>query len=92
MIHLFKKGLEQILKDIDSGSCNMSESDISEALDLFNRINARSHLMTKYEACELLNISRSTFDRRVSDGTYPKGVSKQGSKELFWRECDLVKK
>lgn len=91
MINLVKKGLEQILRDIDSDSCNMSESDISEVIDLINKINTRSTFLNRTEAAEYLHMSQRTFDRQVHDGYIPKGEHHRGDKQLTWRKSDLEK-
>lgn len=91
MIHLLKKGLEQILSDIDSGNCNMTEKDMSDVMDMFNRINARNALLNRTEAAEYLQMSQRTFDRNVHDGIIPKGQHHRGDKQLTWRKSDLDK-
>ena len=47
--------------------------------------------MSKYQACNYLNVSRATFDNYVSDGKIPRGIHQQGFKELYWLKKDLDK-
>ena len=45
--------------------------------------------MSKYQACQYLNISRATFDNYVREGRLPRGKKEAGFKELFWIQKDL---
>lgn len=45
--------------------------------------------MSKYEACQYLNISRATFDNYVREGKLPKGTKEAGFKELSWSRKEL---
>lgn len=46
-------------------------------------------LMSKYQACQYLNVSRATFDNYVREGNLPRGKKEAGFKELFWTQKDL---
>lgn len=46
--------------------------------------------MSKYQACQYLNVSRATFDNYVREGLLPRGKKVVGFKELFWIEKDLI--
>ena len=83
-----KKILTRLLRDtadkIDSGSCEMSES---EAMSI---VNVLSHeVMSKAKACSYLNLSRSRFDDLVREGRLPKGKKRVGFKELVWYKDEL---
>lgn len=82
--------LEQEHMACDEKKVDLSSIQSSHYYKYSQKIIVPLHIkwLTKYEACKHLGISRATFDRRVSDGEIPKGVSKQGSKELMWRESD----
>lgn len=45
--------------------------------------------MSKTQAAEYMNVSVSTFEKRVSDGIFPKGTSVPGFKEKRWYKPDL---
>lgn len=45
--------------------------------------------LSKAQACEYLNISRSTFDKMIKEGKIPKGKKRQGFKELSWTKEQL---
>ena len=65
-----------------------------EALHIISTIKAysdKTQKLSKYQACQKLNISRATFDNLVRKGLIPRGQKVAGFKELFWTEKDLVK-
>jgi predicted site-specific integrase-resolvase len=45
--------------------------------------------MSKYAACQYLNVSRATFDNYVKEGKLHKGKHDIGFKELSWSRRDL---
>lgn len=45
--------------------------------------------MSKAQACDYLDISRSTFDKLVREGKLPRGKKRMGFKELSWKKSDL---
>jgi predicted DNA-binding transcriptional regulator AlpA len=45
--------------------------------------------LSKYKACEYLNMSRATFDNYVREGKIPKGKKEAGFKELSWTKKEL---
>lgn len=45
--------------------------------------------LSKYQACQYLNVSRATFDNYVREGKLPKGKKEAGFKELFYTKKDL---
>ena len=63
-----------------------------EALELANTISIlanKDRRMSKYSACQYLNVSRATFDNYVKEGKLPKGKHDVGFKELSWSRRDL---
>ncbi len=48
-------------------------------------------LLNKTEAAKFLNISVSTFDKRLAAGIYPPGI-KRGNETLKWKRTDLEKR
>lgn len=49
-----------------------------------------SRPLSKDQACEYMNLSRSTFDTYVRNGWIPKGKKVRGFKELSWKLIDLA--
>ena len=83
-----KKLVVKMLKDtadkIDSGTCELSES---EAMDIMSVLSHQA--MSKEDACLYLNISRSKFDALIREGKLPKGRKRKGFKELVWFKDEL---
>lgn len=84
MKKLVSKALREIADRIDSGNCEMSES---EAMELMSVISHES--LSKDSACKYLNMSRSKFDNKVGEGVLPKGKKVRGFKELRWYKDEL---
>lgn len=83
---LIVKMLRNIADKIDAGNSELSDE---QAVDLMSVISHR--MMSKDEACEFMNMSRSSFDILVRQGKIPRGRKKRGFKELFWYEDELRK-
>lgn len=81
--------LRQVANNIESGNCNMTDDDFAEMFSYIESLTNNNGMMTKYEACKYLHISRATFDRMIADGKVPNGRSKQGTRSLFWTKADL---
>lgn len=83
-------GLLRTLADnIDSGNSNLTENEAIELIDVIKHYTDRDELISKYEACRYLNISRATSDNYVRAGKLPKGKKKIGFKELFYSKKEL---
>ena len=78
-----------IVEDIDAGNTNLNEEEAIELTDTIVRLVDRTRRMSKYEACQYLNISRATFDNYVREGKLPKGTKEAGFKELSWSRKEL---
>ena len=89
MLKLIKKLLLKIIDDIDAGNSNMTEEEALKAVDMLREYSQKGEGMSKYSACQYLNISRATFDNLVKEGKLPKGKHIIGFKELRWYESDL---
>lgn len=74
---------------IDAGNSNLNETEALELVDLVKHFTDREELITKYEACKYLNISRATFDNYVRAGKLPKGKKKIGSTAEFYTKKEL---
>lgn len=81
---LIVKLLRETADKIDSGNCELSES---EAMDIMSVLSHRA--MSKEDACVYLNLSRSRFDDLVREGRLPKGKKRRGFKELVWYQDEL---
>lgn len=81
---LVAKYLREVADKIDSDSCELGET---EAMDILKVIAHRP--MSKEQACNYLNLSRSRFDDLVRDGIIPRGRKRVGLKELSWWEDEL---
>lgn len=88
-MQLIKSVLQQMIDNIDAGNSNASEDELTELLEVINRVTNTKSRLSKYQACKYLNVSRATFDNYVRDGKLPKGKKQQGFKELSWELKDL---
>lgn len=89
MIQLIKKLLLQVVDNIEAGNSNINESEQLEVLDYLLKITNKEERLSKYQACEYLNVGRATFDNLVKEGKIPRGKKQAGFKELFWCIKDL---
>lgn len=81
--------LESKINDIDAGNSNIDESGAMEIVKTIKDVTDMNTRLSKYEACQLLNISRATFDNYVRLKELPKGEKKAGFKELSWSLKDI---
>ena len=58
-------------------------------IDTLKELTDKEKRLSKYAACEYLNVSRATFDNYVREGKLPKGKHEIGFKELSWSKKDL---
>ena len=89
MINIIKSILNNIIKDIDAGNSNITEEDEAKILEVLNKYTHKDEKLSKYQACQYLNVSRATFDNYIRDGKLPKGIKQVGFKELSWFKKDL---
>ena len=89
MLKLIRKHLLKIVEDLDTGNSNLSDEEELELLNLVVKLTDRTKRLSKYQACQYLNISRATFDNYVREGKIPKGTHQAGFKELSWSQKDL---
>lgn len=88
---LIRDLLVEKIEALDTGNSNIDEES---ALSIINAINSSTNMnkrVSKYKACQILHISRATFDNYVREGKLPKGTHEQGFKELSWSMYDLNK-
>ena len=77
------------LEQIDAGNSNIDEES---AIAIFKAVNESTDMtkrVSKYKACQMLHISRATFDNYVREGKLPKGEHTIGFKELSWSIKDI---
>lgn len=91
MLKVIRKLLLKIIADIDSGNSNVDDNDLIQIAESLHRITDRTERLSKYKACEYLNVSRATFDNYVRAGKLPRGKHTVGFKEISWSKVDLDK-
>lgn len=79
----------KIVDDIDAGNSNITEGEAIEIVDNLRRFTDKEKRLSKYAACEYLNVSRATFDNYVREGKLPRGKHEIGFKELSWNKKTL---
>lgn len=89
MLNIIKSLLQKILNDIDAGNSNITEEEAMEMIKVIKSYTDKTQKLSKYQACQKLNVSRATFDNLVREGIIPRGQKVVGFKELFWVEKDL---
>lgn len=84
-----KKSTVKIVDNIDAGNSNITEKDSIEIIDALKRFTDKKQRLSKYSACQYLNVSRATFDNYVREGKLPRGKHEAGFKELSWDKKTL---
>ena len=79
------KYLRNTANQIEKGECNLSEEQAMEIMSVI-----ANEELSKAQACEFLNISRSRFGELIAEGKIPKGRKIKGYKELRWKKKDLL--
>ena len=89
MLKIIRKLLLKIVDDIDCGNSNSTDEENLEMIKMLQAFTDKTVKMSKYQACQYLNVSRATFDNYVREGKLPRGKKVAGFKELFWVQKDL---
>ena len=89
MLKVIKSLLERVINDIDCGNSNITEDEAMEMIKVIKSYTDKTQRLSKYQACQKLNVSRATFDNLVREGVIPRGEQVIGFKELFWEEKTL---
>lgn len=89
MLRIIRSLLVKIVDDIDAGNSNITEDEATKLIDTLKELTDKEKRLSKYAACEYLNVSRATFDNYVREGKLPKGKHEIGFKELSWSKKDL---
>lgn len=89
MLSVIRNILEKMLNDIDSGNSNITEEEGHQIINMLSNIN--ENRISKYQACQYLNISRAKFDNLVREGKLPEGKHQAGFKEKYWKKSEILK-
>lgn len=81
--------LRGIADRIDEGSISSNPEETMQVMETIKEFVDKEKRISKYQACQYLNISRATFDNYVRSGKLPKGKHEAGFKELSWSKKDL---
>ena len=73
MLKIIRELLLDIIDNIDSGNSNASEEEEMEIIEIIKKFTDKTQRLSKYKACQYLNVSRATFDNYVREGKLPKG-------------------
>ena len=74
---------------VKKGRYGKGEDEATKLIDTLKELTDKEKRLSKYAACEYLNVSRATFDNYVREGKLPKGKHEIGFKELSWSKKDL---
>lgn len=88
-IDVIKNLLQKILDNIDAGNSNITEDDADKIINCLKEFTNKDEYISKYQACQYMNMARSTFDKYVALGKIPKGKHRAGFKELCWTKREL---
>lgn len=89
MLKVIRNLLLKIVDNIDAGNSNITENEAMELTKILQSYTDKTVKMSKYQACQYLNVSRATFDNYIREGKLPKGKKQSGFKELSWSQKDL---
>ena len=85
LVKTIVKYLRDTADKIEQGKCDITQDQAMEIISI-----VANESLSKAQACEYLNLSRSKFDNLVREGRIPRGKKIKGFKELQWRKCDLM--
>ncbi len=68
MLKLIKELLLKVIDNIDAGNSNITEEEAIELIKVIQSYTDRDQKLSKYQACQYLNISRASFDNYVKKG------------------------
>ena len=89
MLNIIKELLLNIVDNIDSGNSRIPEDKQIDIIRYLNEFTNTTERLSKYKACQYLNVSRATFDNYVREGKLPKGKKTPGFNELSWTKKEL---
>lgn len=89
MLNTIKELLLNIVDNIDSGNSKIPEGKQMEIIGYLKEFTDQTERLSKYKACQYLNISRASFDNYIREGKLPKGKKTAGFNELSWTKKEL---
>lgn len=89
MLNIIKELLLNIVDNIDTGNSRIPEDKQIDIIRYLNEFTNTTERLSKYKACQYLNVSRATFDNYVREGKLPKGKKTPGFNELSWTKKEL---
>lgn len=89
MLKVIGKLLRDIADKIDEGSISSNPEETMQVMETLQKFVDKEYRISKYQACQYLNVSRATFDNYVRDGKLPRGKHVAGFKELSYSKKDL---
>lgn len=81
--------LRKVAQDIDAGNSNISEEEALMICEHINAVADKTEILSTYEACKYLNISRATLNNYIKAGQLKKGTHMMGFQALGYRKKDL---
>ena len=81
---LVAKELRKLADKFDAGTTEASETQVMDIMSMLTH-----EVMSKEQACNYLNLSRSRFDDLVREKKIPKGRKRVGFKEKVWWRDEL---
>ena len=89
MLKVIGKLLRNIADKIDEGSISSNPEETMQVMEAIQGFVDKEQRISKYQACQYLNVSRATFDNYVREGKLPRGKHVAGFKELSYSKKDL---
>ena len=80
--------LQKLIDDLDADNTNINEEEAIKIAKVLSELR-KDRGISKYSACQYLNISRATFDNYVREDKLPRGKHEIGFKELSWSKKEL---
>lgn len=81
--------LRDMADRIDEGSISSNPEETMQVMEAIKGFVDKEQRVSKYQACQYLNVSRATFDNYVREGKLPRGKHQAGFKELSWSKKEL---
>lgn len=88
---LIRDLLAERIEAMDAGNSNLDEESAISILKAITDSTDMTKRVSKYKACQILCISRATFDNYVREGKLPQGEHTIGFKEKSWSMYDINK-
>lgn len=89
MLKVIGKLLRDVADKIDEGSISSNPEETMQVMETLQKFVDKEQRISKYQACQYLNVSRATFDNYVREGKLPRGKHVAGFKELSYSKKDL---